>query len=198
LSLEYDPNRTANIALVKYEDGSLSYVLAADKLKVGSSIICGEKQPIRVGNRMKLKNIPSSTEIFNLELKPGSGGSAVRSAGASAVVLGVDGKYAQIRMPSGEVRKVLKECFASIGSLSNSDHIKEMIGKAGRKRLMGIKPHVRGKAKNPIDHPHGGGEGGTGIGMKYPKTPWGMPALGHKTRKKNNKSSRLIIEKRKK
>lgn len=197
-SIEYDPNRSANIALIEYENGELSYILAPNKLKVGTNIICSEKTPVRVGNRMKLANIPSSTQIFNIEIKEGGGGQIVRSAGSNAVLLGVDGQFAQIRIPSSEVRKVSKECYATIGSPSNLDHSKEMIGKAGRQRWAGIKPHVRGKAKNPVDHPHGGGEGGTGIGLKYPKTPWGMPALGHKTRKINRKSNTLIISRRKK
>lgn len=198
ISIQYDPNRSSHIALVKYESGELSYILSPEKIKIGAHLICKDKTPIKVGNRMKLENIPASTEIFNIEIAPGSGGKMVRSAGVSAVLLGVDDKYALVRLPSGEVRKVLKRCFATIGGASNSDHSKQVIGNAGRKRHMGIKPHVRGKAKNPVDHPHGGGEGGCSIGMKHPKTPWGMPALGHKTRKRNKKSSRLIIEKRKK
>ena len=198
ISIEYDPNRSANIALVKDESGNLSYILAANKLKKGATISCGEGSAIRVGNRLKLKDIPSSTQVFNIEINQGRGGQISRSAGSYAILLGTDNNYAQIKLPSGEVRKVSKECYATIGVASNVDHSKEMIGKAGRKRLFGKRPHVRGKAKNPVDHPHGGGEGGTGIGLKYPKTPWGMPALGHKTRKIHKKSSILIIEKRKK
>lgn len=197
ISLEYDPNRSANIALVQYEDGQKSYILAPEKLKIGSSIVCSEKTAVRVGNRMKLKNIPPSSEIFNVELIGQYGGQIARSAGSKVTLLGVDGNFAQIRMPSGEVRKVSAECYASMGNVSNQDHSKEMIGKAGRKRSFGRRPHVRGKAKNPVDHPHGGGEGGTSIGMPHPKTPWGMPALGHKTRRKNKQSSKLILQKRK-
>lgn len=198
ISIEYDPNRSANIALIKDEKGSLSYILAPNKLKKGSIISCGEGSPIRIGNRLKLKDIPSSTQVFNIEINQGKGGQISRSAGSYAILLGIDNDYAQIKLPSGEVRKVSKECYATIGVASNVDHSKEMIGKAGRKRSFGKRPHVRGKAKNPVDHPHGGGEGGTGIGLKHPKTPWGMPALGHKTRKIHKKSSILIIEKRKK
>jgi large subunit ribosomal protein L2 len=197
LSLQYDPNRSANIALVEYEDGQRSYLLSPEKLKPGMSVVCSEKTAVRVGNRMKLKNIPPSSEVFNIELVGQHGGQIARSAGSAAILLGVDGDFAQIRMPSGEVRKVSCECYATIGNVSNQDHSKEMIGKAGRKRSFGRRPHVRGKARNPVDHPHGGGEGGTSIGMPHPKTPWGMPALGHKTRRKKNKSSKLILQKRK-
>lgn len=197
ISLQYDPNRSANIALIEYEDGQKSYVLAPEKLKIDSKIICSEKTAVRVGNRMQLKNIPPSSEVCNIELVGKCGGQIARSAGTAATLLGVDGKFAQIRMPSGEVRKVSCNCFATIGNSSNQDHSKETIGKAGRKRSFGRRPHVRGKARNPVDHPHGGGEGGTSIGMPHPKTPWGMPALGHKTRRKKNKSSNLILQKRK-
>jgi len=197
LSVQYDPNRSAHIALVQYEDGQKSYVLAPEKLKSGMSIVCSEKAAVRVGNRMKLKSIPPSSEVHNVELTGQYGGQIARSAGSKATLLGIDGKYAQIRLPSGEVRKVSCECYASIGNVSNQDHSKEVIGKAGRKRSFGRRPHVRGKAKNPVDHPHGGGEGATSIGMPHPKTPWGMPALGHKTRGKKKKSSKLILQKRK-
>ena len=197
LSIQYDPNRSAHIALIQYEDGSKSYILAPEKLKSGMKVVCSEKTAVRVGNRMKLKNIPPSSEICNVELVGMHGGQIARSAGSKVILLGVDGKFAQIRMPSGEVRKVSCECFATMGNASNQDHNKEVIGKAGRKRSFGRRPHVRGKAKNVVDHPHGGGEGGTSIGMPHPKTPWGMPALGHKTRRKKNKSSKLILQKRK-
>ena len=197
VSLEYDPNRSANIALIEYENGEKSYILAPEKLKVGAKVVCAEKAAIRVGNRMKLKNIPPSSEVCNIELVGDFGGQIARSAGAKATLLGVDGDFAQIRMPSGEVRKVSCECYATVGGASNQDHSKEVIGKAGRKRSFGRRPHVRGKARNPVDHPHGGGEGGTSIGMPHPKTPWGMPALGHKTRRRKNKSSKLILQKRK-
>lgn len=196
IALEYDPNRTANIALLEYGDGEKRYVIAPEGLKKNDIISCDEKTSIKVGNRLKLKNIPPSTQIYNIELQPGKGGQIVRSAGAYAILLGVDKQYAQIKMPSGEIRKVLSENFASIGVVSNTDHSKVSIGKAGRVRLSGRRPHVRGKAKNPCDHPHGGGEGNTSIGMTHPKTPWGMPALGHKTRSKS-RSNRLIVKKRK-
>lgn len=197
IAIEYDPNRTANIALIEYEDGERAYILAPEGLGADASILTAEKAAIRVGNRMKIKNIPASTQIYNVEVVPGRGGQMVRSAGAYAILLGIDRDYAQIRLTSGEIRKVSKECFASIGVVSNADHGNVTIGKAGRVRLAGKKPHVRGKAKNPCDHPHGGGEGGTSIGLKYPKTPWGMPALGHRTRKSNKKSSLLIVKRRK-
>lgn len=197
IAIEYDPNRTANIALVQYPSGEKRYVIAPEGLAKGDNIVCDEKAPIRVGNRLKLKNIPPSTQIYNIELQPGRGGQIIRSAGGYAILLGVDKEYAQIKMPSGEIRKVLAENFASIGVVSNADHSKVSIGKAGRVRLSGRRPHVRGKAKNPCDHPHGGGEGNTSIGMTHPKTPWGMPALGHKTRSRS-KSSRLIVKKARK
>ena len=197
ITIEYDPNRSANIALVKYEDGTKSYILASEKMKPGSKVICSEKTAVRSGNRMMIKNIPPSSEISNIELSNNSGGMVARSAGTKAILLGLDGDYAQVRLPSGEVRKISSKCYASIGSISNQDHSKEVIGKAGRKRSFGRRPHVRGKARNPVDHPHGGGEGGSSIGMPHPKTPWGMPALGHKTRKKKKKTSKLILQKRK-
>lgn len=197
IAIEYDPNRTANIALIEYENGEKSYILAPEGLKEGASIVASEKAAIRTGNRMKIKNIPASTQIYNVEMVPGRGGQMVRSAGAYCILLGIDKDFAQLRMSSGEIRKTSVECFASIGAVSCSDHSNITIGKAGRVRLSGRKPHVRGKAKNPCDHPHGGGEGGTSIGLKYPKTPWGMPALGHKTRKRNKKSALLIVKKRK-
>lgn len=197
MSLEYDPNRSANIALIQYENGQNSYILAPEKLKIGTNIVCSEKTAVRVGNRMKLKNIPPSSEIFNVELTDKFGGQIARSAGSKVILLGIDGNFAQIKMPSGEIRKVSSKCYASVGNASNQDHSKEVVGKAGRKRSFGRRPHVRGKARNPVDHPHGGGEGGTSIGMPHPKTPWGMPALGHKTRKRKNKSSNLILQKRK-
>ena len=198
LGFEYDPNRSAFITLIKYESGEQSYILAADKMKKGKEIICDEKTLAQIGNRMKIKNIPASTQVYNIELVSGHGGQICRSAGSYATLLGVDGKFAQLRMPSGEIRRVLTENYASIGVVSNSEHSKIKIGKAGRSRLMGKRPTVRGKAKNPCDHPHGGGEGGAGIGMKYPKTPWGMPALGRRTRNKKKVSSKQIISRRKK
>lgn len=197
-SLEYDPNRSAFISLIEYKNGEVSYILSPEKLKIGSEIECSEKTTIKVGNRLKIKNIPPSMPIFNIELNENGGGKIARSAGSYATILGVDGKYAQIKMPSGEIRKVLSENYATIGMPSNIDNSKQKIGKAGRVRNMGIRPSVRGKAKNPCDHPHGGGEGGSPIGMKYPKTPWGAPALGRRTRNKKNKSSQLILNRRKK
>jgi len=198
IALEYDPNRSANIALIQYEDGTKSYIVAPDKIKVNSTIVCDEKTLVKVGNRMKLKNIPVSTQIHNIELTQGKAGQICRSAGNFATLLGVDGKYALLRMPSGETRKVISENYATIGVVSNGDHGNIKLGKAGRVRLMGKRPSVRGKAKNPCDHPHGGGEGGTSIGMPYPKTPWGKPALGRRTRNKKNRSSILIVNRRKK
>jgi len=197
-SIEYDPNRSANIALVQYEDNQKAYVIAPDKLVKGTEITCSEKTLVKVGNRMKLKNIPVSSQIHNIELVSGKGGQVCRSAGSAATLLGVDGKYAQLRMPSGEVRKVLAENYATIGIVSNIDHSNVKIGKAGRSRHMGIRPHVRGKAMNPCDHPHGGGEGATSIGMKYPKTKWGAPALGPRTRNKKKPGASLRLSRRKK
>jgi len=196
LSIQYDPNRSANLALIVFKDGAKSYILAPDGLKKGAKVTCGEEAPIRIGNRMKMKNIPVSTQIHNIELTNGKGGQICRSAGGFATLLSVDEKYAMIRMPSGEVRKAIADYYASIGIVSNIDHNKVVYGKAGRKRHMGVKPTVLGKSKNPCDHPHGGGEGHSPIGMKYPKTPWGAPALGKRTRNKKNKSSKLILSRR--
>lgn len=198
LGIQYDPNRSAFIALIQYESGEKSYILAPQGLKKDSEIVADEKTLVKVGNRMQLKNIPASTEVYNIEIVPGKGGQICRSAGNYATLLGVDGKYAQLRMPSGEIRKILAENYASIGVVSNIDHSNVRIAKAGRSRHMGIRPAVRGKAKNPCDHPHGGGEGGSSIGMKYPKTPWGAPALGRRTRNKKKTGSRLILSRRKK
>jgi len=197
-SIEYDPNRSAFIALALYENGQRSYILAPDTLEKGQKIVCDEKTLVKIGNRMKLKNIPASTLIHNIELTSGKGGQICRSAGNSATLLGVDGKFAHLRMPSSETRKVLAENYATIGIVSNTDHSNIKVGKAGRVRLMGRRPTVRGKAKNPCDHPHGGGEGKSPIGMKYPKTPWGAPALGRRTRRKKKPSSLLIMSRRKK
>jgi len=197
-SIEYDPNRTADIALVEFDGGELAYIIAPTGLKKGATIACDEKTTVRPGNRMKLKNIPPSTEIHNIEMTPNRGGQIARSAGSFATLLGRDGDFVQIRLMSSEVRKVPAEGFASIGVVSNIDHSKVLIGKAGRKRHMGIKPTVLGKSKNPVDHPHGGGEGHTSIGLKYPKTPWGAPALGLRTRNKKKAGSKLILSRRKK
>ncbi len=198
VAIEYDPNRSANIALIEYENGAQDYVLAADKIKVGSKIECGETTAVKPGNRTRLKNIPVGTAVHNIELLPGQGGVYCRSAGNSATLLSIDGDIAQIKLPSSEVRRVSSLCFATIGTIGNSDHMNISIGKAGRTRHMGIRPTVRGKAKNAVDHPHGGGEGGTSIGLTHPKTPWGMPTLGYRTRNKKKKSSKVIIKRRSK
>ncbi|MEK7096502.1 MAG: 50S ribosomal protein L2 [Patescibacteria group bacterium] len=197
-TIEYDPNRTAFIAKISYESGEKSYITACEKMKKGSVIICAEDAPAKVGNRMKLENIPVSTQINNLEMVPGKGGQIARSAGSYATLLGFDGKYALVRLISGEVRKILSGNYATIGIVSNIDHGNVVIGKAGRTRHMGIRPTVLGKSKNAADHPHGGGEGHSPIGLKYPKTPWGAPALGPRTRNKKKQGSKLIINRRKK
>ena len=181
-SIEYDPNRTANIALIKYADGEKRYIIAPKGLKVGDKVESGAKTDIKVGNTLELGNIPEGTLVHNIELKAGKGGQIVRSAGSSAQILGSEGRYTLIRLTSGEVRKVLSTCRATIGEVGNADHELVNIGKAGRKRHMGIKPHVRGSVMNPNDHPHGGGEGRTPVGRKGPVTPWGKPALGYQTR----------------
>lgn len=197
-SVEYDPNRTADIALLVFDNGDKAYMIAPQGMKKDQIVTIDEKAPIRVGNRLMIKNIPVSTQIYNIEMTPGKGGQICRSAGSFATLLGVDAGFAQLRLMSGEVRKVKAENLASIGIVSNIDHSKVVIGKAGRKRHMGIKPTVLGKSKNPVDHPHGGGEGHTSIGLKYPKTPWGAPALGRRTRNPRNSSSKLILSRRKK
>ncbi len=196
IALEYDPYRTSFLALLEYNDKEKRYVLANSEMKVGEELICSEKAQIKPGNRMKVKNIPVGTMVYNVELVPGQGGKIVRSAGASAKVLAQEGKYTNLQMPSGEVRMVLAECFATIGAVSHQDWRYEVIGKAGRSRLRGKRPAVRGTAMNPVDHPHGGGEGRTPIGLKYPKTPWGKPARGVKTRKKKW-TDKYIIKRRK-
>ena len=197
-SIEYDPNRSANIALINYIDGEKRYILAPKGLTVGSKIISGEKVDILVGNNLALANIPEGTLIHNIEMLPGKGGQLVRSAGSSAQVLGTEGKYTLIRLTSGEVRKLLSTCRATVGEVGNADHELVNLGKAGRKRHMGIKPTVRGSVMNPNDHPHGGGEGRAPIGRKGPVTPWGKPALGYKTRKNKKASDKLIVRRRKK
>ncbi len=196
IALEYDPNRTAFLALVEYQDGEKRYILAPEGIKIGDEIICAENGEIKIGNRLKLKNIPIGTQVYNIELIPGRGGKIVRAAGTSAKVVAQEEKYTQLQLPSKEIRRVSNECFASIGQVSNPGHIFEDIGKAGRRRLKGWRPTVRGSAMNPCDHPHGGGEGKTPIGLKYPKTPWGKPAKGVKTRKKKW-TDKLIIKRRK-
>jgi len=197
-SLEYDPNRTSFIALLKYTDGERRYIIAPDKLKVGVRVICSEKAKIKPGNRMKIGNIPVGFDIHDLELQQGRGAQAIRSAGSSGKVSSLDGELAQITLPSGAVRYVSKDCYATIGVVSNLDHNNVTYGKAGRIRLMGRRPQVLGKSMNACDHPHGGGEGHSPIGLKMPKTPWGRPALGVKTRKRNKYSDRLIVRGRRK
>lgn len=196
IALEYDPYRTAFIALVEYEDKSRRYILAPQGLKVGEEILCSEAAPIKIGNRLKLKNIPVGTAVYNIELEPGRGGKIVRSAGASAKVLAQEGRFTHLEMPSKEVRMVLKECYASIGAVSRPEHKYIKLGKAGRRRHKGVRPTVRGSAMNPPDHPHGGGEGRAPIGMPTPKTPWGKPAKGVKTRKKKW-TDKYILQRRK-
>lgn len=197
IGVEYDPNRTANIALIEYEDGERTYILAPKGLNNGDKVISGEKVDIKPGNAMPIENIPLGTPIHNVELNPGQGGKFGKSAGNMVRLMAKEGRYANIKLPSGESRLVLAKCRATIGTVGNSDHENVVIGKAGRKRKMGIRPTVRGSAMNPVDHPHGGGEGKTPIGKPGPLTPWGKPALGYKTRKKNKKSDRLIVKRRK-
>ena len=196
-AIEYDPNRSANIALLFYADGEKRYILAPNKLKVGDVLFSGMNADIKVGNTMPLSKIPAGTVIHNIEMKAGKGGQMVRSAGNGAQLMAKEDDYAQVRLPSGEVRKIRIECRATIGEVGNADHGNINIGKAGRKRHMGIRPTVRGSVMNPNDHPHGGGEGKTGIGRVSPVTPWGKPTLGYKTRKKNKPSSQYIVKKRK-
>ena len=197
-SIEYDPNRTARIILVNYQDGERRYILAPDGLKIGDEIIVSKKASIKIGNRMQLKNIPIGMEVHNVELEPGRGGQLAKSAGALIHVLGNESGYSHLSLPSGEVRMVSEKCMASIGKISNIEHSSIVLGKAGRSRWLGIRPHVRGSAMNPVDHPHGGGEGRQPIGLKHPKTPWGKPALGVRTRNKRKRSSKFIIKRRKK
>jgi large subunit ribosomal protein L2 len=197
-AIEYDPNRSANIALISYKDGTKSYILAPKGLEVGAIIESGTKVDVKVGNAMELINIPVGTVIHNIELRPGKGGQLARSAGNSAQILGREGKYVLVRLASGETRKILGTCRATIGTVGNEDYSLVKIGKAGRKRHMGIRPTVRGSVMNPNDHPHGGGEGRAPIGRSGPMTPWGKPALGKKTRKNNKKSDKYIVTRRKK
>lgn len=195
-SIEYDPNRTANIALINYVDGEKRYILAPHNLKVGDVIESGENADIKIGNALKLKDMPVGTTVHNVELKPGKGGQLVRSAGSEAQLMAKEGKYAQLKLPSGEFRLISVECRATIGQVGNISHELITIGKAGRSRHLGIRPTVRGSVMNPVDHPHGGGEGRAPIGMPSPMTPWGKPALGLKTRKKNKKSDKYIVRRR--
>lgn len=194
-ALEYDPNRSARIALLHYADGEKRYVLAPQGLKAGDQIVCAERTKVRTGNRMQLQHIPVGYKVFNIEMQAGKGGALVRSAGTSATLVGIDGDYALIQLPSSELRKVRKECAATIGTVSNPDHNLITIGKAGRMRWLGRRPQVLGKSMNAVDHPHGGGEGHSPIGLKAPKTPWGKKALGVKTRQRR-KNSELIIRRR--
>ena len=195
-AIEYDPNRTANIALLGYADGTKSYIIAPKGLKVGMTVQSGPDADIKVGNALPLKNIPVGTVIHNIELKPGKGGQLARSAGASAQLLGKDEKYVLVRLSSGEVRMVLATCRATVGTVGNDEHALLIKGKAGRTRYAGQRPHVRGSVMNPNDHPHGGGEGRTPIGRKSPMTPWGKKALGVKTRRTKKASTKLIVRRR--
>ena len=196
-SIEYDPNRNANIALINYLDGEKRYIICPQQLNVGQKIISGPAADIKVGNAMELKNIPEGTFVHNVELVPGKGGQMARAAGCSAQILGFDGPYATLRLSSGEVRKVRNNCRATIGIVGNEDYNLVSLGKAGRTRWMGIRPTVRGSAMNPVDHPHGGGEGRTPIGRKSPMTPWGKKAMGVKTRKHKKAADALIMTRRK-
>ncbi|WP_088070801.1 50S ribosomal protein L2 [Gottfriedia luciferensis] len=197
-TIEYDPNRSANIALINYADGEKRYILAPKNLVVGMEIVSGPEADIKVGNALPLVNIPVGTTIHNIELKPGRGGQLVRSAGTSAQVLGKEDRYVLVRLNSGEVRMVLATCRATVGQVGNEHHELVNIGKAGRSRWMGKRPTVRGSVMNPVDHPHGGGEGRSPIGRKSPMSPWGKPTLGYKTRKKNKASDKFIVRRRKK
>ncbi|MEW8976870.1 MAG: 50S ribosomal protein L2 [Symbiobacterium sp.] len=197
-TIEYDPNRTCRIALIQYPNGVKRYILHPVGLKVGDTVVTGPDADIRVGNALPLENIPVGTLVHNVELYPGRGGQLVRAAGAAAQIMAKEGGYALLRLPSGEQRKVLLRCRATIGQVGNLEHENIVIGKAGRKRHMGWRPTVRGSAMNPVDHPHGGGEGKAPIGRPSPVSPWGKPTLGYKTRKPNKKSDRLIVSRRKK
>jgi len=198
VGIEYDPNRSANIALIKYEDGTLSYIIAPKGLTDGDKVISAEKADVKPGNCMALENIPVGTFIHNIEINPGQGAKLVRVAGQSAQLMAKEGKYAHIKLPSGEMRLVLANCKATIGVVGNDEHANVKLGKAGRTRHLGIRPTVRGSAMNPNDHPHGGGEGKAPVGHAGPMTPWGKPALGYKTRAKKKKSDKLITKRRNK
>ncbi len=197
IGIEYDPNRSANIALIQYEDGEKAYILAPVGLTDGAVVVSGDKADIKPGNCMKIENIPVGTMIHNIELNPGQGGKLVRAAGQEAQLMAKEGKYAHVRLPSGEMRLVMAVCKATIGTVGNQEHENVKIGKAGRKRHMGIRPTVRGSVMNPVDHPHGGGEGRAPVGHSGPMTPWGKPALGYKTRKKNHRTDKFIVKRRK-
>ena len=197
IGIEYDPNRSANIALIEYEDGTKSYILAPVGLTDGDKVISGDKEDIKPGNCMRIENIPVGTMIHNIELNPGQGGKLVRAAGQEAQLMAKEGKYAHVRLPSGEMRLVMAVCRATIGTIGNTDHENVKLGKAGRSRHLGRRPEVRGSVMNPVDHPHGGGEGRAPVGHAGPMTPWGKPALGYKTRKKNKQSNKFIVKRRK-
>ena len=197
LGIEYDPNRSANIALIEYKDGEKAYILAPQDLKDGDKVVSGKAVDIKPGNCMEINSIPVGTLIHNIELNPGQGGKLVKAAGQSAQLMAKEGKYAHVRLPSGEMRLVLANCRATIGVIGNSEHANVKLGKAGRKRHMGWRPEVRGSAMNPVDHPHGGGEGRAPIGHPGPLTPWGKPALGYKTRNKKKQSNKFIVKRRK-
>ena len=197
IGIEYDPNRSANIALLEYEDGEKTYILAPLGLKNGDKVVSGAKADIKPGNCMPIESIPVGTMIHNIELNPGQGGKMVRAAGQGAQLMAKEGKYAHVRLPSGEMRLVLSVCRATIGTIGNTDHENVKLGKAGRKRHMGIRPTVRGSVMNPVDHPHGGGEGRAPVGHAGPMTPWGKPALGYKTRNKKKASNKFIVKRRK-
>ena len=197
IGIEYDPNRSANIALIKYEDGTLSYILAPIGLKDGDKVLSGKNADIKPGNCLPIENIPVGTLIHNIELNPGRGGQLVRAAGQAAQLMAKEGKYAHVRLPSGEMRLIKIVCKATIGQIGNTDHENVKLGKAGRSRWLGRRPEVRGAVMNPVDHPHGGGEGKSPVGHAGPMTPWGKPALGYKTRKKNKASNKYIVKRRK-
>ena len=197
IGIEYDPNRSANIALIEDEDGEKAYILAPVGLTDGDKVISGDKADIKPGNCMKIENIPVGTMIHNIELNPGQGGKLVRAAGQEAQLMAKEGKYAHVRLPSGEMRLIMAVCRATIGTIGNTDHENVKLGKAGRSRHMGKRPEVRGSVMNPVDHPHGGGEGRAPVGHAGPMTPWGKPALGYKTRKKNKQSDKFIVKRRK-
>ncbi len=196
LTLEYDPNRSAHIALVQYEDGEKRYILAPNGLKVGDTVCAGTSADIKPGNALPLINIPVGTFIHNIELYPGKGAQLVRSAGNMAQLMGREGNYVLVRLPSGEMRYIPSSCMATIGQVGNIDHENVHLGKAGRKRHMGVRPHVRGSVMNPCDHPHGGGEGKSPVGRPSPVTPWGKPTMGYKTRAKHHRSDKFIVKRR--
>ena len=197
IGIEYDPNRSANIALIQYSDGVKAYILAPQGLTDGDKVISGKSADIKPGNCMEINSIPVGTLIHNIELNPGQGGKMVKAAGGEAQLMAKEGEYAHVRLPSGEMRLVRAKCRATIGTIGNIDHSNVSLGKAGRKRHLGIRPTVRGSVMNPVDHPHGGGEGRAPVGHSGPLTPWGKPALGYKTRKKNNRTDKYIVKRRK-